>query len=153
MFFELAETDITQKLATDLGPNYEVEPLPETLAGFQRPFQKQRVEVCYKKSTYQGPSLPHRIAQKEVMQFEIVLISKLRRGPKGIYDLFQKVSDSIIGFKPTHCQQIYAKSHEVEKFEDNLWYYIFTVECETMLVENFTEEAGANLTNLSFIEP
>lgn len=152
MFFELAETDIKTKLATDLGAGVEVEVLPETLADFKRPFLKSRVEVCYKKSTYQNPRLPHNIVQDEIMQFEIVLTTKLRRGTNGIYTLFQNVCNSIIGFKPTHCRQIYAKSFEIERFDDNLWYWTFTIECESTLVENFTEEAGANLNNLSFIE-
>lgn len=152
MFFEQAEIDLVTKLQTDLGNTVEVEVLPPTQAAWKRPFEKRRIEVCYKKSTFQPPSLPHRIVQEETMEFEIVCISRHRIGTDGAIGLLQAAFMSVIGFSPTNCRQVYAKGIEVERFEDNLWYYSGTVSCDTTLVENFTEETGPNLTNLTFIQ-
>lgn len=152
MFFELTETDIKNKLTADLGVNIEVEILPESQAAYKRALQKPKVDICYQKSTYQNPRIPHNIIQDEVMSFEIVITAKLRRGTNGIYDVFEKVRRSIIGFTPRHCRQIYAKSFGLERYEDNLWHFSFVVECESTLVENFTEYAGPNITEINFIE-
>jgi hypothetical protein len=62
-FFELLETEIRNKIASDLVINYEVEVMPENQAQFSRPFLKQRVEVCYKNSDYQDPQSIFTISQ------------------------------------------------------------------------------------------
>ena len=139
MFFELLENDIKTKITTDLGVNYEVEVMPETQAQFSRPFLKQRVEVCYKSSDYTSPQSTNYISQHETQQLELVLVSKLRRGTNGIYDLMNKVRKSIIGFEPTHCGKVYLKSFKPEDFKDNLWYWTLTIECKSMITEDYTE--------------
>lgn len=150
MFFEQAEIDIATQLQTDLGAGVEVEVLPPTQAAYKRPFEKQRIEVCYKKSAFNPPSLMHRIVQDETMDFELVCISRHRTGDTGVLKLLADAFLSIIGFTPGNCRQIYAKIISDPVFEDNLWYYSATVACNTTLVEDFTEDEGPNVTQLNF---
>lgn len=146
MFYSLLEDDIKTKLTTDLGSSIEVEVMPETQAAFSRPFLKPRVEVCYKNSDFKDPNSVFTISQEEYQVLELVIWCKLRRGTNGIYDILEKVRKSIIGFEPTHCGKIYLKSFKPEDYKDNLWTYTLTIQCKTMVNEDFTEVTEPLLT-------
>jgi len=146
MFYSLLEDDIKTKLTTDLGSGIEVEVMPETQSQFSRPFLKPRVEVCYKNSDFKEPNSTYTISQEEYQVLELVLWTRLRRGTNGIYDLLEKVRKSIIGFEPTHCGKIYLKSFKPEDYKDNLWTYTLTIQCKTIVNEDFIEVTEPLLT-------
>lgn len=154
MKYETLENNIHARLTADLGSNIEVSIMPESQAQFSRPFTKPRVEICYKSSDFDKPQSINRVSQNEISQLELVIIARLRRGNNGLYDVIEKVKDSIVGYQPDHYGRVYFKTLKPEDFKDNLWYYTLTIETPTLIVENYTEldtplfVAATSITNV-----
>jgi len=151
---EIQENDIVNKLNTGLAdPNVEVEVLPETEDAFQRPYQKGRISVCYNMSKFGEVSTLSLIRQEDAMEFHIIIQARKLRDTHGIFDLFNKVKKIIIGFTPTHCGRIYAKSFDFEERFKDVWVYSFKVCCKNLLVENYdtdSDQLAPELNSVTF---
>lgn len=150
MLFELLESDIKTKIATDLGSYVDVIVMPENQSEFQIPFVKNKVSVCYKSSNYDPSTDAYIISQPETQQLQLVLQSRTRRGNTGIYKLAEDVKNSIVGYSPTHCGKIYLKSFLPENFELNIWTFTLTIECKTLMVEKIDDFTGPAITQITF---
>lgn len=134
MFFEDLENEIASRIVQKVSPSFIVEVLPDDNSSYSRPFDKTKISVCYIESQYNKPKSTGYTAQEEGMNFEIVIVSRNRRGVGGLYDAFNQVRKAIIGYVPANCNRIYAVSFMVMKREDGLFYFTFTVGVISQLV-------------------
>lgn len=154
MLFETFENDIVSRLQSKLNGAtansvIEVEALPENQAQMQRPFDKARVTVVYLMSDFQKPKATGHTVQQEDMQADIAIYARKIRGENGIYDVVEKVTKALFGFKPTHCGMIYGLQFKFDKREDALWCYTLTIAAPTnvvMLQDLVTDPTGSQVT-------
>lgn len=135
MFIEQLEIDIEKQLRAKIGTGIDVEVMPETEAGFSRPFAKGRLSVCYKQSEFDKPRSTAEISQDEEQTIEVIIQSRTLRKTHGIYDLAERTRKALVGFMPKHCRRIYAVSFKFESRETNLWVYVYTFATRSTIVE------------------
>lgn len=153
-YIETQEQDIAAKITAGLSDsNVEVEVLPETEDAFARPFSKGRISICYNMSKFGDVTTLSLIRQEDIMEFHIIIQSRKLRSTYGIFDLLNKVKKIIIGYTPSDCGRIYAKSFDFEERFKDVWVYSFKVCCKNMLVEYFdtdSEQLAPELNSVTY---
>lgn len=158
MDYELLESDITARLVP-LVASFEVKKLPESQEEYQRPFSIGRVSVVYAGSKFSelDDRNPLRsigqVVQNEILKIEILVQAKRLRGPKGCFPIWQDLKTLLLGFRPSHCDKIYAKDFEYVGFDQaaQVWTYKACFETTTLSVQDeWDEEGGAPLSTVEF---
>lgn len=148
---EVLEDEIKDKLIADLGSGIDVEVLPETIAEFQKVYEAPKLSVCVDGINFESIQSVNLVSQPAIVQIDIAIQSRKRRGPQGIFDLYNQAKSSLLGFIPTNCHKIYFKDFILSNYGDNddIWFYSLKMECRTIIVENFTEETTPRYTDVT----
>lgn len=153
MNYEQAETDIYNRLAPFQGADIEVVKLPENQTDFKRPFAKGKYTVSYKSSKWKNPQSTFEISQEEELTFEIAIQARTLRGAKGVYNLLKVLKAALIGFRPAHCEKMYAVESGMtgvsETLNDGVWTYVALFACKSLTVEDFEEDLSVILTQVT----
>ncbi len=149
MFFEQLEKDIQARLKAKIGNGIDVDILPETESGYRKPFEKARVTVCYTSSDFDKPKSTSEISQDEEQTIEVVIQARALRGVMGIYDVANRISKALIGFRTAHSRKMYATSFKYSSKEENLWAYTYTFAIKTTVVEQPDDVSEPLITQIT----
>lgn len=144
MDFEQAEQEISQFLADRINEsNVEVVPLPEVESEFEKTFGKLKVIVAFSAEESEQSSFSvDGIDQEVTITFTVLVQGKLLRGDRGVYQLAQKISRLLVGFRPTDGDRmIYAGSKFIGR-DNGVFQYGVDFKTRSILMSERDEETG-----------
>lgn len=139
MNYELLEQEVADRLGTIASDGFTVQRMPETVAEYAKPaVTNGSVIVAYKGSEFDiTDRVPRQLSVDNVVQveratIEVVLRARVLRGAGGLYDLKDKVQARLLGYRPTDWARLSARSFTYVAFEEGVWVYAFTFECDAL---------------------
>lgn len=131
---------------------YDVKPLPDNEAEFNRTFTKPQVYVCYSGSDYSEPQNVGATIQTETLNFDLLFRVKTRRGTSGLLKVIKQVGDKILGYKFLGCTKLNLTRQGYIDGTQNNWNFVLSFQFDTHVTENLEEEEVQNITEINFTE-
>jgi hypothetical protein len=107
MQYEQLENDIIARIAPGLPPGVDVLALPEKQSDFTKAFKTGRITVAYKGSKFGKPESTNALAQRETLEFELIVQARLLRGSTGVYACLESIKELILGYKLSNTDKVY----------------------------------------------
>lgn len=154
MNYTQLEEEIVARLQPLIDAGHEVVTLPETQEKSDKPFPKTRVIVGYSRSEYTAPKSTAQIIQDETIYIHVSIWARKLRGNGFLYAISDAVRILLVGFMPTDCNRMYLDSRGVEEFEPGagIWARNLIFKCTTRVVEDFEDETGPLITQITIDE-
>ncbi len=96
--------------------------------------------VVYSGSSAQLPNNTGPVSQLRKATFNVECHGKSLYGNHGLHALADLVELLLVGFEPLNCNRLYLIKDEISKTEDGIMIHLFQFECETMLVQWYSNE-------------
>jgi len=130
----------TDENITELNTIYLAKPLPDNEAEYQKNFTKPAVYVICTNSDYDSPESTDIIIQNETVNFEILLRSKTRKGPSGIFAIISDIKTKLLGYKFRGFTKIkLIKNGYIDSGTQNDWNYMISFSTSIKAIENLPE--------------
>jgi hypothetical protein len=162
--FGQIEQELCDRIASYTKRKFEVVPIPEVEADFNRPVETSRITVAYKSSDFNqgggrgGSSEVKSITnliQTEMLTFQVTIQARKLRTADGIYKGIALVRKALVGFKPSDCDKLKIAFVAHVKYEESLWNFIIEFSTTTFSVEDeegMGEEVFADAMTLIQVE-
>lgn len=156
MNYEALEDELVVKLEP-LVSYYEcvVMPHPDAPADYPKTFEKPVVMVTVSQAFWEKTRSTSIPVQDNRVGIEVLISCRQRRsrnGKPGMMDIAELVQSLLLGFKPTLCDQLFLKSMEFIRLnEQHVWSYAVNFEAMAMNVKKYEApvEPDALLVKLS----
>ena len=125
--------DIITQLDSAL--SLKVEGFPDNPGEYKLLHPKGAILVSFNNSSYTSPESFEFIQQVRTLEIGLTLIIKGLRDKNGAYIYLDLINDTLTGFKPTGCTQMYPVSDSFLTEDNGLWQYALSYR---MTTENYS---------------
>ncbi len=120
MDYEKAEDILVNMLKPlTVGGNVDVMPMPEAEEDLKFAFQKPQVWVVFNDTEFTPEKSASTAVQNTTVNFEVMIQSRFRRGPKGCYSVMKAIALLLIGKQPKEFKSlIYLTDERLVRYDD-----------------------------------
>lgn len=158
MDYEILQDAVVTRLQPFEAAGVEVVRLPEKESERKQNLPtKAKFTVIYAGSEYGGADSTSYVSQDEKIFIQILIESTFLYGAGGVYKLASLIKQALTGFKAQGTKPFQVTKHhsigepDAEK-KNNMWQYQVIFQTTAPHVEDFTEDIGALITQIKFID-
>lgn len=132
------ESEIAERLSYIQGvADLEITVLPQRQSDYKKTFKNPRITVVLQDIVYGAPQNTGDTNQTATSTFSIFIESRKLRDANGAgaYEIYEKVRQVLVGYRPANYDKIYGIDFQVQSYEEGVFCYVFTIAARCMVVE------------------
>lgn len=143
MDIQQLESEIAGQLGYIQGvTGLQIQVVAQRQKDYKKAFENPTITVMMRDVFFDKPQDIGQANQYLTATFEIVLQSRWLRsetGKTGIYELYNKSREVLLGFAPAKFDKLFAVDFKFENYEENVFTYCFVVAARCLAVENIQD--------------
>lgn len=145
------EQAIIGKLKADI-QGVQIEAYPDKPAEYKLLHARGALLVRYAGSDFSPPLPTDIVVQNRDVDFDIAVVMRHLTGHDGIYEMLDRVRESLTGYQPIGCSKMYPVSEKFVSEENGIWQYAVSLRTRTQHVQKFKERQKIEFVDGEYAE-